>query len=362
MKKDPTHIDQKLLVLYLLEEISQQGRSKVEAWLDISEENRIFFDGFRKTWEETGKIDAGMVAFDTNAAWEKMSGKIGKNEKSVKNEKSEKNVKKGKKGKEGKEVGWKVGMVRIILAAAAVLVLGVMSVVLVKFLRNQEEPRIETLASYSVPLQDTLNDGSNVILNADTKLIIPTKFAQTSRRVTLRGEAFFEVAHDSLQPFIIDAGLGQVKVLGTSFQVKAYPDSDLEVFVESGRVELSAYPAGQGDTVKIVLKAGERGMIKRGTHEISKPAEIGPDELFWANKKLIFQETKLSVVFDLLKKHYRAEIEVQDAAILNCLLSATFTDESIAEIMEVVAASFDLKMHCDQQKFVINGKGCSNED
>ncbi|MCX6227464.1 MAG: DUF4974 domain-containing protein, partial [Bacteroidia bacterium] len=105
----------------------------------------------------------------------------------------------------------------------------------------------------------------------------------------------------------------------------------------------------------------ERGLIRHGTHEISKPAEIDPDELFWANKKLIFQETKLSLVFDLLQKHYDADIKVKDTAILKCMLSATFTNESIDQILKVVAASFDLKLSRNGKMFIINGKGCSNE-
>ena len=126
-------------------------------------------------------------------------------------------------------------------------------------------------------------------------------------------------------------------------------------------MELSCVNPGGADSLKIVLVAGERGMICRGTGTIAIPAVIGPDELFWANKKLIFQETKLSLVFDLLKKHYDAEIVVRDSAILNCLLSATFTDETIDQILEVVAASFGLSMNKDQAKFIINGKGCTNE-
>lgn len=348
MNRKRTHIDQKLLVLYLLNEISQQGRVRVEAWLDSSVANRIYFDSLQKTWDETGKIDPSTVAFDTNRAWERMAERIRKDEGLIDG------------GRSARKVRLKVRTIRFFAAAAAVLVLGMVSVVFVRFLQNRYSSGMVTLAGYSVPLQDTLSDGSTVILNSDTRLTVAKKFAKTSRKVELRGEAFFQVEPDAGKPFIIDAGLGQVKVLGTSFQVKAYPGTDLEVYVESGRVELSAVSPVRGDTTKIVLKAGERGMIKKGTHEIGKPAEIGPDELFWANKKLIFQETKLSLVFDLLKKHYDADIEVRDAAILNCLLSATFTDEPIDQVMEVIAASFELKMSRDKEKFIINGKGCSD--
>jgi ferric-dicitrate binding protein FerR (iron transport regulator) len=368
MKKDQTHIDQKLLVLYLLDEISQQGRLKVEAWLQASDANRNFFEELRKTWDTTGKIDPAAVAFDAGKAWEKLSGRIGEevtggegseDAKRVMNAGKQKILRMEKNVKNGKRVSINWGVRGALLAVAAVAVFVAASVVFVKFLRDRQDMSIITLA-LEVPVEDTLTDGSTVVLNTHSKLTAPKKFEDKTRQVELVGEAFFQVEPDAERPFIIEAGLGQVRVLGTSFQVKAYPGSDLEVYVETGLVELSAVDSMSGDTTRILLKAGERGMIRQGSKRIGKPALIGADELFWANKKLIFQETRLSLVFDLLRKHYEADIEVKDKAIMNCLLSATFTDESIDQILEVVAASFDLKMTLEQEKYIINGKGCGN--
>ena len=356
MKKDQIHIDQKLLVLYLLDEISQQGRATVEAWLQASEENRTYFVSFEKTWNAAGTVEPASIAFDTNRAWDRMQKRMGEEQRE------------GEERKIGEEV---IGLLsprplsskralRLVMAAAAMLLIGVASVVFIRMNQNRQDNAFITVAATVVPVQDTLTDGSTIVLNSNSELKVPRKFAKINRKVELRGEAFFHVQPDALHPFIIDAGLGQVKVLGTSFHVRAYPGSDLEVYVESGRVELSRVDPVKGDTIMTVLKAGERGIIRLGANDIGKPADIGADELFWANKKLIFQETKLSLVFDLLKKHYEADIQVQDSTILNCLLSATFTDEPIDQILEVVVASFDLTMSRDKGKFIINGKGCTD--
>lgn len=355
MKNDHLNIDPKLLVLYLLEEISGEGRLKVEAWLDASESNRNHFQDLRKTWEATGTVDPESVAFDTNRAWERLNRRIVADAAGGEADTVLKPARGLMKVKE-----W--GMVRVALSVAAVVLFMMVSVVLVRYLQNRQDTLPVMMASLASPVQDTLTDGTRVVLNARSELSVPKKFAKDSRLVKLRGEAFFEVEPDSARPFIIDAGPGQVKVLGTSFHVKAYPGADLEVFVETGRVELSVAGAAGGDSVKMVLKAGERGMILSGTGSIVKPPEIGPDELFWANKKLIFQETKLSLVFDLLNKHYQAVIEVQDSTIRNCMLSATFTDEPIDRILEVIAASFDLTLSVENEKYFIKGKGCGNEE
>ncbi|MCX6225397.1 MAG: FecR domain-containing protein, partial [Bacteroidia bacterium] len=248
MKKDQTHIDQKLLVLYLLDEISQHGRRKVESWLEYSEANRIYFESLRKTWEETGKIEPETVAFDTNRAWERMNGRIVKDVTGVKGvtdmmanrTSGTVGATRGRPQTPAFRSGFQTGVMRFVLPIAAIMIFGVMSLVFIRFLQNRQDAPVVTLASYAVPVQDTLTDGSTMVLNADTRLIVPKKFGQTNRTVELQGEAFFQVQHDAGRPFIIHAGPGQVKVLGTSFHVKAYPGSDLEVYVETGRVELSA--------------------------------------------------------------------------------------------------------------------------
>ena len=199
MENKPTHIDQKLLVLYLLGEISQQGRLKVEAWLNHSEANRIWLESFQKTWEATAKIDAASVAFDTNAGWEKMKMLMSDEVKEVYEvgrgdprspEISVKNVQRVK-------IGIGTGVIRVILAVAAVIVFTVVSVVYIRSLRNSGDDAMTIASVGEVPVQDTLTDGSKVILNSNSKLIVPVKFAKANRVVKLRGEAFFQVQPDA---------------------------------------------------------------------------------------------------------------------------------------------------------------------
>ncbi len=347
MKNDPAHIDHKLLVLYLLGEISQEGSQAVESWLHASERNRAYFESFEKSWMAAGGIDPASVQFDADRAWIQMAQKIEQDKYSG-----------GRP--HGREISLRSRTSRVAMLAAAILVLGILSVVFTRILINRPDSII--LASSAEVVQDTLSDGSAVILNTDTRLVISNKFAKENRTVDLNGEAFFEVKPDAQKPFIVQTETGQIRVVGTSFHVKAYAGSDLEVFVETGRVELSVRDSISGDTLKVVLKAGERGMIGWGTGEIRKAGYMVPDELFWVNKKLIFQETKLSLVFDLLRKHYEADIEVKEQAVLDCMLSATFTNESIGQILEVVAASFELTLDRDKEKYIINGKGCGHEN
>ena len=88
-------------------------------------------------------------------------------------------------------------------------------------------------------------DGSIVTLNRNSKLIFPKHFTKNVREVTITGEAFFDVKPNTSKPFIINAGNVQVKVLGTSFNVCAYPGTEtVEVVVESGKVQVTRKNCG----------------------------------------------------------------------------------------------------------------------
>ena len=85
----------------------------------------------------------------------------------------------------------------------------------------------------------TLPDGSVVALNSNSKLVFPKQFNGDTREVTIEGEAFFDVKPNPEKPFIINAGKAQIKVVGTSFNVSAYPETEtLEVVVKTGKVQV----------------------------------------------------------------------------------------------------------------------------
>lgn len=348
MKKDHKDIDQRKLVLYLLDEISQTGRADVEAWLEVSQENRDEYDLLKKTWQETGTFEFFPREIDVESTWSQFSKKL------EEEPFEEKTVSLDRAGK-GRQ-----RYLRIVYAAAAILILVLVSVTTILNIQREGRQEISIAAVEEQVIKDTLIDGSELILNENSTVVLAKNFNRKERKVELRGEAFFKVKPDEEKTFIIEAGPGEVKVLGTSFQVKNFPETDLEVFVEEGTVELSLTDPG-ADGNSLILTKGERGLIKYPSGELVKAEMIQPDDLFWANKKLIFDETRLSLVFELLRKHYDSEIVVENEGINSCLLSATFEDEEIDQILNVIGVSFGLTIEKDQDKFIIKGEGCDNE-
>lgn len=114
----------------------------------------------------------------------------------------------------------------------------------------------ELIVPYGHTIHLTLSDGTRVWVNAGSRIKYPVQFAKRSRNVTVKGEAFFDVRHDG-RPFIVSTMLGDVKVLGTTFDVNAYRSNEVLTTLVSGRVQ---YTAQNG--TKTILSPGEQAVAK----------------------------------------------------------------------------------------------------
>ncbi len=338
-------IDDNLLLQYLLGNVNETVRNQVAKWLEADSMNRKRLDQLEALWLETGKLDPPPVPVDLSKAWDRMSSRI---------EKHEANVATPRK----KPVGIRYLQYAFSAAAMILIIFGIYTVL--KFI-NVNAKEIEVAANESF-VSDTLPDGSSLTLNKKSQLKYPEHFQDRMRVVKLSGEAFFEVSKDPLSPFVVYAGIAIVKVLGTKFNVSAYPGQDIQVTVTEGRVLFFTLDPTKKDTLSIIVEAGMSGILKRGA---SKPVVVEisvPDRLFWAKHTLDFNETPLSEVFGLVEKHYGVEISVNTPDILNCRLSTSFVNDPVNRIMTVIAESFGLKLSVEGTKYFLSGNGCSKEN
>lgn len=191
----------------------------------------------------------------------------------------------------------------------------------------------------------TLPDGSTVKMNASTRIEYPEHFTAHVRKVKLSGEAFFEVTRNTAAPFIIETANASVEVLGTSFNVSAYPRAGLvEVNVETGKVKLTQLSDGKSVPKSILLPAGERGWLKVSDNEIGH-AEI-PDANYssWITKKIIFQRTPLAEAFTVLENTYHVKIKMENSDIGTIPYTANFANLNLDYIVEVIARTHQLKV------------------
>jgi ferric-dicitrate binding protein FerR (iron transport regulator) len=216
---------------------------------------------------------------------------------------------------------------------------------------------IELSASEKVMDTFTLPDGTLVSLNSNTKLIYPKKFGRNTREVTIEGEAFFEVKPNKDKPFIIHAGNAQIKVLGTSFNVNAYPESKLvEVTVETGRVQVLNKSNKSVQTNELILTPGDKGTLNYESNSLQKMTNQNPNFLAWKTHNLVFKATSLDEVIQDLAKVYKVNIRIADSNLNKLLLTAQFNNYSLDFILEVIETTFKIETEKVDGQYILKAR------
>lgn len=174
------------------------------------------------------------------------------------------------------------------LAAVAVLILGVV--------QWQGTWRYTHVNGSGSPQAHVLADGSTLWLDAESAVNVD--MGADRRHVQLvRGAAFFDVVRDSAHPFTVDAGRGQVRVLGTAFGVQRGSD-DVLVTVQRGRVAVSG-----GEAAPVELIANQQVMVRPGDHARSVLSVDAERTLAWHRGLLMFQDQSLTAIVQALKRY-----------------------------------------------------------
>ena len=287
------------------------------------------FSDFEQTWELTGIAYSHEMA-DTDAAWQKINQKITAPHTRI------------------------IQYIHPVLRYAAVLlvVAGLAFAARYYFTVTPENivPASQLIAVSTIAQPDnistvTLPDGSIVQLNANTKLEYPEKFDQKIRVVKLSGEAFFKVAHNSQCPFVIETEGAAVEVLGTSFNVSAYPGNHtVEVNVATGKVRLTERIGESTEQAKAILPPGTSGRIDLVTGTITTNNHLSVNYLSWITKVIEFQRTPLAEAFSQLENIYHIDISYADETIAALPYTANFANNEIDYIMDVIARTHNLSV------------------
>jgi len=323
-----------LITKYLTKEASQEELRSFESWMNADKANKKIFDEYEKAWKDAEHVKTYLI-INTDDEWKKFQSIL-----------KEKNI----------PFSEKKPAVRSFLyysaRVAAVMIIGILTGLGIYFLTDKMNKVQLITQAGSKEVQ--LNDGSVVTLNANTKLKYPLHFRGRSRKVTLRGEAYFSVHPDQTKPFIIDMGDAKVEVVGTSFNIKAYGKSNnIEVTVNSGTVVFSG-----SDNEKIILKAGEKGIYFKNLNQLTKLNNDNFNYLSWKTKKLIFQNNSLSDIVNTLNDVYHANIVLSDEHLIKCRVTSSFDNQTLDEVLSVLKATLDLKICKTESSILISGEGC----
>jgi Fe2+-dicitrate sensor, membrane component len=188
-----------------------------------------------------------------------------------------------------------------------------------------------------------LSDGSTVWLNAESTLKFPVPFQKDIRSVDLKGEAFFEVAKNKAKPFVVNSGGVNVKVLGTRFDCKAFEeDKTIEVILEEGKIALNS--TSSSNEYDAVLKPGDHAVIEKSTGKMNIRNEDVTKYIAWHQGKLVFANTPISEVAQMLERWYGVEVVIGNKDILNYRFTTTFDNESIFNVIELLELSSPIQL------------------
>jgi transmembrane sensor len=234
------------------------------------------------------------------------------------------------------------------IAAAGLLVIGLGSWLA---MRNRSEPTglaHSRMVATGVGIRDsvTLSDGTKVILGPLSSMKIVAAYGSASREVEVRGDAYFDVVHDSSKPFTVYAGNATIRDVGTRFAVRSDDSGNIGVSVSEGAVSLAQ---GRSPSPAVVLKAGDQGTVNRGGTVDAHPGAATDDDLAWLNGKLVFRETPLSEVVSSMYRWYGIDLQIADPSLANRHITATFSGEPPERVLEVLrlALGADIERHGD---------------
>ncbi len=340
MDKKNIELKNELLIKYLCEEVSSEERELVNSWLRESEENRKELEQNRKLLhniDSTYKIRK----YNSTTAWNNVQSRI--------NIETEINIATGK----GRKIYMQFYKYAAIIIVA--ILLGTATYYFGFQNNTAQYARVNTTENQNIN-EITLPDGSLVTLNSNSKLVYPKEFNDDVREVTIVGEAFFDVKPNAEKPFIINAGNAQVKVLGTSFNVLAYPENEtVEVVVATGKVQVINTNSSESSLVnEVFLIPGEKGTLFNSSSILEKSLNTNPNFLAWKTHDFIFEDVPLKDVFGCLEKVYHVNINVQEPELNDLILNAQFDKKSVDFILNVVGLTFDLELITDNEKYTFS--------
>lgn len=202
-----------------------------------------------------------------------------------------------------------------------------------------------------------LPDGTLVSLNSNTRITYPKKFEGNFREVSIEGEAFFEVKPDKNKPFVIHAGKAQIKVLGTSFSVNAYPETrQVEVIVQTGKVQVMNKAAEPAQDNELILVPGDKGTLVYASNTLQKSTNHDLNFIAWKTHNLIFKATSLNEVIRNLEKVYKVKISLADPKLNDLLLTAQFKNYPLDFILKVIENTFHLEAQGANGQYVLKAR------
>lgn len=207
-----------------------------------------------------------------------------------------------------------------------------------------------------------LQDGSSVVLEPQSVIKLSPSFNRSGREIRLEGAAFFEVAHNEQQPFIVYANKVTAKVLGTSFGVRAFKeDADVKVAVRTGRVSVSTDRGNSVDKkAPLILTPNQEIVYNKQEETVLRKLVATPLPVLPAAEitRMRFRGTSVKVIFEAIEKAYGVDIEFDETLFSSCTLTTSLSEGGLYNRLNIITSAIGAKYELKENRIVISGAGC----
>lgn len=246
----------------------------------------------------------------------------------------------------------------LLMAIVAFIISLLIGLLIYKFTSGyfEEMAMVKRSSNTRKNVEVVLPDGSKVWLNKNSEVRFPKEFGPNKREAFFEGEAFFAIVKNEEKPFILHSIKSRIEVVGTTFNLRAYPDErELILNVISGEVILFDKKT---DKNAIQLENGEQGVFNYETRKIKRLNNDDINYLAWQTGKLFFKDATLSSVVKRLITHYEKQIVIENETLSNCKISLNINNRTLSEVMEDIKKILPIDYEETKEKVIITGEGC----
>lgn len=222
------------------------------------------------------------------------------------------------------------------------------------FLQQQKKTDIIYVSRQTTTgiFRDTLPDRSIAVVNSNSAIKYITGLTGDTRAIELKGEAWFDVTTDPAKPFIITVGGINIKVLGTSFNVKESADG-VNVAVKTGAVMLSRNDSS------LVVKAGQQGVYNKAQQQFVLAGAANNNTMGYATRVFNFNNATLKEITGELEKAYGIQVIFENKNLENCTMSSSFDNKPIQYVFEVISVTLNVQCRFENDRVYVSGAGCN---
>jgi ferric-dicitrate binding protein FerR (iron transport regulator) len=223
---------------------------------------------------------------------------------------------------------------------------------------NGSRQMVENIVPRGQKSQIILPDGTRIWINSDTKVKYPGNFEKKQRDIYLEGEAFFDVAKETGRPFVVHTSGINVKVLGTKFNVKAYPnENQIETSLFEGKINLTADDSKSSDRILKEVNPGEAFVYSKESHKLASKSFQKEEIDGWKNNRLIFKDDTFNNLVRKVERWYDVKILYDEKLFDDRHLTVElYEGERLERLLEIVGMTLSVNYQYDKGKIILTPK------